>query len=184
MQDRCPTVCSVLTRRHRTSRLKFAEEHILQTGISGPEFSPLMRASSVCLIMTDVFMYGDIKENTTLAATSFNTIVTGRPSDSEGWHLTGKGAGTWSSLGGSITGQRYLNELLQPVVHPFAGAFGDNFVFMHCNTDAHVPHCYGLPGRGGNRMHGLARTLTRPQFDRACMRMLGRGIQKCQSAIT
>lgn len=38
---------------------------------------------------------------------------------------------------GTVTGQRYLDEILRPVVRPYAGAVGDNFIFMHDNAPAH-----------------------------------------------
>lgn len=39
--------------------------------------------------------------------------------------------------GGGLTGQRYLDEILQPTVLPYAGAVGPGFVFMDDNARPH-----------------------------------------------
>ncbi|GFX06999.1 DDE_3 domain-containing protein [Trichonephila clavipes] len=38
---------------------------------------------------------------------------------------------------GTMTGQRYIDEVLLPHVHPFRGAVGDKFVFMDDNATCH-----------------------------------------------
>ena len=39
---------------------------------------------------------------------------------------------------GGITGLRYRNEVLEPIVRPFAAAMGDGFVFMQDNARPHT----------------------------------------------
>ena len=39
---------------------------------------------------------------------------------------------------GTMTAQRYRNEVLQPIVRPFAGAIGDNFILMQDNARPHT----------------------------------------------
>ena len=40
--------------------------------------------------------------------------------------------------GGSLTAARYCNEILLPIVRPFAGAVGENFLLMHDNARPHT----------------------------------------------
>ena len=40
--------------------------------------------------------------------------------------------------GGTMTAQRYRDDIIYPVVRPFAGAIGDDFIFMHDNARPHV----------------------------------------------
>ena len=40
--------------------------------------------------------------------------------------------------GGTMTAQRYRDDIIHPVVRPFAGAIGDDFIFMHDNARPHV----------------------------------------------
>ena len=39
---------------------------------------------------------------------------------------------------GGITGLRYCDELLEPIVRPFAAAMGDGFIFMQDNARPHT----------------------------------------------
>ena len=39
---------------------------------------------------------------------------------------------------GSLTAIRYRDEILDPIVSPFAGAIGDNFMLMHDNARPHT----------------------------------------------
>lgn len=36
--------------------------------------------------------------------------------------------------GGTVTAVRYIQEILEPIVRPYAGAVGDNFILMHDNA--------------------------------------------------
>ncbi len=40
--------------------------------------------------------------------------------------------------GGALTAVRYRDEVLEPVVQPFAGALGQDFVLMHANARPHT----------------------------------------------
>ena len=42
--------------------------------------------------------------------------------------------------GGSQTGLRYRDEILHPVVRPFAGTVGDDFILMDDNARPHRSH--------------------------------------------
>uniref|UniRef100_A0A670XN32 Tc1-like transposase DDE domain-containing protein n=1 Tax=Pseudonaja textilis TaxID=8673 RepID=A0A670XN32_PSETE len=46
----------------------------------------------------------------------------------------------WSLLnaGGSLTAIRYQDEILRPLVRPYAGAVGPGFLLMHNNARPHV----------------------------------------------
>ncbi|GFV48416.1 hypothetical protein TNCV_3026861 [Trichonephila clavipes] len=59
---------------------------------------------------------------------------------------------------GTITGQRYIDEILLPHVRLFRGAVGDKFVFMDDNAACHrtlaVPDC--LDSEGIQRLSHMA----------------------------
>ena len=40
--------------------------------------------------------------------------------------------------GGSLTAIRYRDDIVDPIIRPFAGAIGDDFVLMHDNARPHV----------------------------------------------
>ena len=40
--------------------------------------------------------------------------------------------------GGKMTAKRYRDDIIHPVVRPFAGAIEDGFIFMHDNARPHV----------------------------------------------
>ena len=40
--------------------------------------------------------------------------------------------------GGTLTALRYRDEILDPIVRPFAGAIGDNFILMQDNARPHT----------------------------------------------
>ncbi|KAK3104398.1 hypothetical protein FSP39_001145 [Pinctada imbricata] len=40
--------------------------------------------------------------------------------------------------GGSVNAARYINDILHPVVRPFAGAIGHDFILMHDNARPHT----------------------------------------------
>ncbi len=40
--------------------------------------------------------------------------------------------------GGTLTAVRYRDEVVEPVVRPFAGALGQDFVLMHDNARPHT----------------------------------------------
>ena len=42
--------------------------------------------------------------------------------------------------GGTMTGQRYLDEVIVPIVRPYAYAVGETFVFMDDNAPSHHHH--------------------------------------------
>ncbi len=58
---------------------------------------------------------------------------------------------------GALTAVRYRDEVLQPIVRPFAGA-GPDFILMQDN--AHSQSRHRVPGSGRNRCHGLASSVT------------------------
>ena len=39
---------------------------------------------------------------------------------------------------GTMTAQRYRNEVLDPIVRLYAGAIGEGFILMHHNTHPHT----------------------------------------------
>ena len=39
---------------------------------------------------------------------------------------------------GSLTAIRYVNDIIHPIVRPFAGAIGQDFILMHDNARPHT----------------------------------------------
>ena len=44
--------------------------------------------------------------------------------------------------GGTLTALRYRDEILDPIVRPFAGAIGDNFILMQDNARPRTARVY------------------------------------------
>ena len=58
---------------------------------------------------------------------------------------------------GTLTALRYVNEILDVYVRPYAGAVGENFILMDDNARAHKsPHHRSLSRTSHNRPYGMA----------------------------
>ncbi|GFW86412.1 hypothetical protein TNCV_4331961 [Trichonephila clavipes] len=55
---------------------------------------------------------------------------------------------------GTMTGQRYIDEVLLPHVRLFRGAVGDKFVFMDDNATLSNTRCSGLSRQRGVSTYG------------------------------
>ncbi|KAI4874784.1 hypothetical protein NFI96_001621 [Prochilodus magdalenae] len=111
-----------LTAQHRAGRLAFAREHQdWQIGHWRPVL--FTDESRFTLSTCDRRESGDTVENDLLPATSFST--------------TG-GVALLVLARGSLTAIRYRDEILRPLVSPYAGAVGPGFLLMQDNARPRV----------------------------------------------
>ncbi|GFX82115.1 transposable element Tcb1 transposase [Trichonephila clavipes] len=109
---RRPVVCVPLTRQHRTARLQWCREHHNWTEqdwacVYRPENIQEKDRYPTCSIM----VWAGIMIN---GRTRLHVVANG-----------------------TMTGQRYIDEVLLPHVRLFRGAVGDKFVFMDDNATCH-----------------------------------------------
>ncbi|GFW78246.1 transcription factor Sox-6 [Trichonephila clavipes] len=111
---RIPVVCVPLTRQHRTDRLQWCREHHNWT-----------EQDWACVLFSDE---KNIQEKDRYPTCSImvwaGIMINGRTC----LHVVANG---------TMTGQRYIDEVLLPHVRLFRGAVGDKFVFMDDNTTCH-----------------------------------------------
>ncbi|GFX05522.1 transposable element Tcb1 transposase [Trichonephila clavipes] len=149
---RRPVVCVPLTRQHRTARLQWCREHHNWTEQGWPcvLFSDESRfsLSSDCrrqLIWREsgiAYRPENIQEKDRYPTCSImvwaGIMINGRTR----LHVVANG---------TMTGQRYIDEVLLPHVRLFRGAVGDKFVFMEDNATCHrtlaVQDCLDSEGR-------------------------------------
>ncbi|GFX14621.1 transposable element Tcb2 transposase [Trichonephila clavipes] len=158
---RRPVVCVPLTRQHRTARLQWCREHHNWTEQDWPcvLFSDESRfsLSSDCrrqLIWcergTD-YRPENIQEKDRYPTCSIMVWTGIMINGSTHLHVVANG---------TITGQRYIDEVLLPHVRLFRGVVGDKFVFMDDNATCHrtlaVQDC--LDSEGIQRLVWLARS--------------------------
>ncbi|GFW55485.1 transposable element Tcb1 transposase [Trichonephila clavipes] len=103
---RKPVVCVPLTRQHRTARLKWCREHHNWT-----------EQDWACVL----FSY---EKKGPISDMQYHGV--GRHHDHDVHHDV--------VANGTMTGQRYIDEVLLPHVRLFRGAVGDKFVFMDDNA--------------------------------------------------
>ncbi|GFW42122.1 transposable element Tcb1 transposase [Trichonephila clavipes] len=111
---RRPVVCVPLTRQHRTARLQWCREHHNWT-----------EQDWACVLFSDE---KNIQEKDLYPTCSImvwaGIMINGRTR----LHVVANG---------TMTGQRYIDEVLLPHVRLFRGAVGDKFVFMDDNATCH-----------------------------------------------
>ncbi|GFY07139.1 transposable element Tcb2 transposase [Trichonephila clavipes] len=111
---RRPVVCVPLTRQHRTARLQWCREHHNWT-----------EQDWACVLFSDE---KNIQEKDRYPTCSImvwaGIMINGRTR----LHVVANG---------TMTGQRYIDEVLLPHVRLFRGAVGDKFVFMDDNATCH-----------------------------------------------
>ncbi|GFV66111.1 uncharacterized protein TNCV_1649231 [Trichonephila clavipes] len=68
--------------------------------------------------------------------------------------------------GGTITGLRYRDEILDPYVRPYAAAIGNDFILMDDNARPHRARIVEKSGGSRFGTNGMASSISRPEFDR------------------
>ncbi|GFX11207.1 transposable element Tcb2 transposase [Trichonephila clavipes] len=132
---RRPVVCVPLTRQHRTARLQWCREHhnwteqdwacVLFSDESRFSLSSDCRHQLICQESGTAYRPENIQEKDRYPTCSImvwtGIMINGRTR----LHVVANG---------TMTGQRYIDEVLLPHVRLFRGAVGDKFVFMDDNA--------------------------------------------------
>ncbi|GFV44393.1 transposable element Tcb2 transposase [Trichonephila clavipes] len=135
---RRPVVCVPLTRQHRTARLEWCREHhnwteqdwacVLFSDESRFSLSSDCRRQLVWRESGTAYRPENIQEKDRYPTCSImvwaGIMINGRTP----LHVVANG---------TMTGQRYIDEVLLPHVRLFRGAVGDKFVFMDNNATCH-----------------------------------------------
>ncbi|GFX68051.1 transposable element Tcb2 transposase [Trichonephila clavipes] len=158
---RRPVVCVPLTRQHRTARLQWCREHhnwteqdwacVLFSDESRFSLSSDCRRQLIWRENGTAYRPENIQEKDRYPTCSIvvwaGIMINGRTR----LHVVENG---------TITGQRYIDEVLLPHVRLFRGAVGDKFVFMDDNATCHrslaVQDC--IDSEGLQRLVLLARS--------------------------
>ncbi|GFW77249.1 transposable element Tcb2 transposase [Trichonephila clavipes] len=158
---RRPVVCVPLTRQHRTARLQWCREHhnwteqdwacVLFSDESRFSLSSDCRRQLIWRESGTAYRPEIIQEKDRYPTCSImvwaGIMINGRTR----LHVVENG---------TITGQRYIDEVLLPHVRLFRGAVGDKFVFMDDNATCHrtlaVQDC--IDSEGLQRLVWLARS--------------------------
>ncbi|GFT01792.1 transposable element Tcb2 transposase [Trichonephila clavipes] len=135
---RRPVVCVPLTRQHRTARLQWCREHhnwteqdwacVLFSDESRFSLSSDCRRQLIWRESGTAYRPENIQEKDRYPTCSImvwaGNMINGRTR----LHVVANG---------TMTGQRYIDEVLLPHVRLFRGAVGDKFVFMDDNATCH-----------------------------------------------
>ncbi|GFX26684.1 transposable element Tcb2 transposase [Trichonephila clavipes] len=135
---RRPVVCVPLTRQHRTARLQWCREHhnwtekdwtcVLFSDESRFSLSSDCRRQPIWRESRTAYRPENIEEKDRYPTCSImvwaGIMINGRTR----LHVVANG---------TMTGQRYIDEVLLPHVRLFRGAVGDKFVFMYDNATCH-----------------------------------------------
>ncbi|GFU32159.1 transposable element Tcb2 transposase [Trichonephila clavipes] len=135
---RRPVVCVPLTRQHRTARLQWCREHhnwteqdcacVLFSDESRFSLSSDCKRQLIWRESGTAYRPENIQEKDRYPTCSImvwaGIIINGRTR----LHVVANG---------TMTGQRYIDEVLHPHVRLFRGAVGDKFVFMDDNATCH-----------------------------------------------
>ncbi|GFY06573.1 transposable element Tcb2 transposase [Trichonephila clavipes] len=135
---RRPVVCVPLTRQHRTARLQWCREHhnwteqdwacVLFSDESRFSLSSDCRRQLIWRESGTAYRPENIQEKDRYPTCSImvwaGIMINGRTR----LHVVANG---------TMTGQRYIDEVLLPYVRLFRGAVGDKFVFMDDNATCH-----------------------------------------------
>ena len=139
LRARRPVVCPVLTAQHRGARLAFAIEHqnwhvrhwrpVLFTDESRFTLSTCDRRERVWRSQGERYAACNIVQHDRFGGGS--VMVPG------GISMEGR-TDLYRLENGSLTAIRYRDEILEPMVRPYAGAVGPGFLLMHDNARPHV----------------------------------------------
>ncbi|GFT27084.1 transposable element Tcb2 transposase [Trichonephila clavipes] len=135
---RRPVVCVPLTRQHRTARLQWCSEHhnwteqdwacVLLSDESRFSLSSDCRRQLIWRESGTAYRPENIQEKDRYPTCSIMVWAGIMINGHTRLHVV---------VNGTMTGQRYIDEVLLPHVRLFRGAVGDKFVFMDYNATCH-----------------------------------------------
>ncbi|GFW82518.1 transposable element Tcb2 transposase [Trichonephila clavipes] len=135
---RRPVVCVPLTRQHRTARLQWCREHhnwteqdwacVLFSDESRFSLSSDCRRQLIWRESGTAYRSENIQEKDRYPTCSIMVWAGIMINGHTRLHVVANG---------TMTGQRYIDEVLLPHVRLFLGAVGDKFVFMDANATCH-----------------------------------------------
>ncbi|GFU66040.1 transposable element Tcb1 transposase [Trichonephila clavipes] len=178
---RRPVVCVPLTRQHRTARLQWCREQdwacVLFSDESRFSLSSDCRRQLIWRESGTAYRPEDIQEKDRYPTCSIivwaGIMINGRTR----LHVVANG---------TMTGQRYIDEVLLPHIRLFRGAVGDKFVFMDDNATCHrtlaVQDCLDSKGQVAGRNYPptnkntLIRALTE-EWDKLPQQLLDNVVQ-------
>lgn len=140
MRARRPKVGPVLTARHRAVRLAFAREH--QDWQIGRDWRPVLFTDESRFTLSTCDRRDRVWRRRGERYAACNIIQHDR--------FSGESVTVWGGISlegrtalhvltrGSLTAVRYRDEILRPIVRPYAGAVGRRFLLMHDNARHHV----------------------------------------------
>ncbi|MBN3291941.1 TCB2 transposase, partial [Polypterus senegalus] len=132
LRARRPVVGPVLTAQHRGARLAFAQEHwrpVLFTDESRFTLSSCDRRERVWRRQGERYAACNVVQHDRFGGGS--VMVWG------GISMEGR-TDIYCVGNGALTAIRYRDEILEPIVRPYAGAVGPGFLLMHDNARPHV----------------------------------------------
>ncbi|GFT33451.1 uncharacterized protein TNCV_294371 [Trichonephila clavipes] len=184
---RRPVVCVPLTRQHRTARLQWCREHhnwteqdwacVLFSDESRFSVSWDCRRQLIWRESGTAYRPENIQEKDRYPTCSImvwaGIMINGRTR----LHVVANG---------TMTGQRYIDEVLLPHVGLFRGAVGDKFVFMDDNATCHrtlaVQDCLDSEVAGRNYPPTIKNTVIRAlteEWDKLPQQLLDNVVQNC-----
>lgn len=128
--------------RHRTARLQFAHNHLAWT-LAQWKAVLFTDESRFCLYSSDGRQRVWRRPGERYAACTFVPRVSHNGGSIMVWAGISLEARTELVFveGGSLTAHRYITDILEDHVVPFAPLIGDNFILMHDNARPHVARC-------------------------------------------
>ncbi|GFX72421.1 transposable element Tcb2 transposase [Trichonephila clavipes] len=188
---RRPVVCVPLTRQHRTAGFQWCREHhnwteqdwacVLFSDESRFSLSSDCRRQLIWHESGTAYRPENIEEKERYPTCSIMVWDGIMINDRTRLHVVANG---------TMTGQRYIDEVLLPHVRLFRGAVGDKFVFMDDNATCHrtlaVQDCLDseVPGRNYSptNENTLIRALTE-EWDKLPHQLLDNVVQSMQSGL-
>ncbi|GFW40178.1 transposable element Tcb2 transposase [Trichonephila clavipes] len=166
---RRPMVCVRLTSRHRRDRREWATQHVnwRRNEWSSVLFSDESRFS-VHADNRRILIWRDRGSRNNPAFVHENVRFGGAGVLVYGGISIDGCTDFYIIRDGPLTARQYRDEILRPIVVPYAAAIGDDFILMDDNCRPHYANLVeDFIFRGKNRTNGMARVFSRHESNRA-----------------